>query len=677
MRLSSAWFALVLLAACGGDGGLNSGVAGNKALADLDSAELQKLCDAADRYREAAMPQTLRERAACVQQGLVSGDVKQCEMISESCIEAVSATAAAAADASEVEDAGVTSGDTFVCYTPSELEDCRASVAELESCIEVSLARASRTLHAQRCELLDDEVGVGLQEPTQSTVCEALELKCGGLANVTGRIVTETSGPGGQDGGVPGEVGCEDLDLTYDGAKCSSGSQCSAVQCVCGSSVRPLNACNPVQGCLTSANCAAVCAASSSSLALSCAQTTSCTDDADCGGFHCAISSLSGQCTRGEPGDRCDSAEDCNSYLCVTVQGVLTCTGTAPVGTGCTRDLDCGSGICQPNAATSAYECSAGAPGDPCSSASDCASGGACMYEYASSHYVCTDRSNGSLCASDSDCVSSSCAAGGRSQGLCSGGTQGESCDYDYDCSSQRCRTDSETSIKSCGYATGAECPDGIADCNGDCRPIQGSCDDGGCDPLCADASCSGATLATWNAADANASITLSGSDLTATSSSYDAGVRATLGMADGKWYWEVVLAGAAAYDYAAVGVTTSASSLSSGLGNTSVPGVGFARDGTLSTSQDGTSAVCGFIAGDVVGVALDVDARVVYFSINGVWQGGGDPDAGDGGIPVGIAAGTVFPALSLQSSDAMTANFGQSAFAHQPPSGFGALFIP
>jgi hypothetical protein len=36
-----------------------------------------------------------------------------------------------------------------------------------------------------------------------------------------------------------------------------------------------------------------------------------------------------------------------------------------------------------------------------------------------------------------------------------------------------------------------------------------------------------------------------------------------------------------------------------------------------------------------------------------------------------------VFPVLSLQPSDVVTANFGQSVFEHQPPSGFGALFIP
>src|SRR5436190_1845948 len=84
------WFALVLLAACGGDGGLHSGVAGDKALADLDGAERGKLCDATNRYLQAAVPQTLRDRASCVQRGLLAGNVKQCQAISESCIEAAS-----------------------------------------------------------------------------------------------------------------------------------------------------------------------------------------------------------------------------------------------------------------------------------------------------------------------------------------------------------------------------------------------------------------------------------------------------------------------------------------------------------------------------------------------------------------------------------------------------------
>jgi hypothetical protein len=694
MQLSSAWchsgggrgwLALVLLAACGGDGGLHSGVAGDKALADLDSAEVEKICDAVNRYLESAVPQTLRERAACVQRGLVAGTVKQCEAISESCIEAASAASAAAdSDAGETADDGVTSAssagrDSFACYSQSELEDCRASVAELESCIQVSLAGESRMLHAQRCELLDGEVGVGLEAPTRSAVCQALELKCGGVANVTGRIVHESAGPPGQDAGVPGVIGCEELDLTYDGTKCGTGSQCSEVRCTCGSNVLPLIACNPVQGCLTSANCAAVCAASSSSVTLSCAQTQSCTDDSECGDFHCATGSFSGQCTRGEPGDRCDSAGDCSSGLCLSVQGVLTCMGTSEVGSVCTRDLDCASGICQPIAGTAA-QCSAGDPGDACASASDCASG-PCVYDYSSSRYSCTDRSDGSLCASDSDCLSSNCATGGRSHGVCSNGTFGEACDYDYDCSSQQCKADSETGVRSCGYAPGEECPDGIADCNGDCRPIQGPCVGGSCDALCAGESCNAVTLATWNAADKHSSIALGDSDLTATvDSSYyyeDYGVRATIGQIADKWYWEVVLAAASSSSYyAAVGVTNATSALDLGLGNSSVLGVGFSRDGTLRTSSSSQSQLCSFMAGDVVGVALDVDAGAVYFSINGVWQGGGDPDAGVGGIPLGLDA-AAFPVLSLYDSDLVTANFGQNAFEHEPPNGFGALFTP
>jgi hypothetical protein len=84
-------------------------------------------------------------------------------------------------------------------------------------------------------------------------------------------------------------------------------------------------------------------------------------------------------------------------------------------------------------------------------------------------------------------------------------------------------------------------------------------------------------------------------------------------------------------------------------------------------------------MAGDVIGVALDLDNELIYFSVNGLWHAAGSPDDAEGGVDIDNDASTqtVHPALELWTSDAYTANFGQSTFAFPPPDGFDPLFAP
>jgi hypothetical protein len=686
---NSLWCLCLWVAGCEAGEGLSSGVAGNKALAELSASELERICEATSRYRESAMPRELRAKAECVQRGLLTGNLKQCETVSMACQEAALATAERDGDAAVSEagdagasDAGLASGmqaQTFTCYSMGEVEDCRASVAELESCIQISLATAARSLHAMRCDTLEGEVGVGLESPTSTAICEALEQKCSGLSAVLNRFKSDAPPPDRPDGGVDGGLSssCEALQLEYDGNRCGSSSQCPTLQCACGSLPRSFNLCNGVQGCVSAVDCAAACAAQTTALLLSCVQSLACEDDADCGDYRCVrgSTSASGQCARGEAGDRCLDADDCDSARCVGTPGAMTCAGDGENGSACSRAVECQSGICYQGFSSSGPgQCSAGDTDDPCSSSSQCVSG-SCVYRYATGMYACSDRERGSLCASDADCLSGVCASGGRSQGLCSNGEHGDACDYASDCASQNCQTAPVTYEKSCGYAPFETCPQGVADCHGDCRPVQAACSGSSCEPICAGGSCSSLTLATWNPADKHESVTLSDADLSASSSDFDVAVRATIGVTGGKWYWEVTLTSASNYGYAAVGVTDMSASLEGGLGTYSAAGVGLAADGTLDTSAQGAIASCGYNAGDVVGVALDAEAREVFFSINGVWQGGADPQAGAGGIPIGISSAALFPVVSLYEADLLHADFGQQGeFAHAPPDGFEAL---
>jgi hypothetical protein len=223
-----------------------------------------------------------------------------------------------------------------------------------------------------------------------------------------------------------------------------------------------------------------------------------------------------------------------------------------------------------------------------------------------------------------------------------------------------------------CAYTPGDTCPSGIADCNGTCDHQQKSCSSGSCTPSCGGSACGSATLATWSATDKDTSITLSNGDLSATASSYQVAVRATIGKTTGRWYWEVTAESTSSSGYASAGVLMMSAQLTYGLGNSVAPGAGYNVTGTLSTSMTNVMG-CAFSTGNVIGVALDLDTNVVYFSLDGVWQGGGDPDGSKGGIVLSTGQ-SVFPAVSLGSGDVLTANFGQSSFAHSPPSGFSAV---
>ncbi|CAN5224677.1 hypothetical protein BH09MYX1_BH09MYX1_36660 [soil metagenome] len=69
---------------------------------------------------------------------------------------------------------------------------------------------------------------------------------------------------------------------------------------------------------------------------------------------------------------------------------------------------------------------------------------------------------------------------------------------------------------------------------------------------------------------------------------------------------------------------------------------------------------------------ALDMDTKALWIGSNGVWFNGGDPETNLSPVVTGLS-GTVYPGVTLYSSslNAMTANFGQGAFAYTVPKGF------
>lgn len=170
----------------------------------------------------------------------------------------------------------------------------------------------------------------------------------------------------------------------------------------------------------------------------------------------------------------------------------------------------------------------------------------------------------------------------------------------------------------------------------------------------------------TWNPADKDASIVLSNGDLTTTTSvtGYH-GVRATSGHATGKRYFEITLG--TVDEFFRIGLAKATWTLTSiGAATT---GWGYKNNGYVFYNDTGYGPALSFATGDIISVAVDLDAHKLWFGVNGVWSG--DPAAGTGAVMTNLTD-TLYPAFSAYTSgNSATANFGDTAFAYEVPSGF------
>ncbi len=177
-----------------------------------------------------------------------------------------------------------------------------------------------------------------------------------------------------------------------------------------------------------------------------------------------------------------------------------------------------------------------------------------------------------------------------------------------------------------------------------------------------------GCVLATWNPDDAQQNIVFSNGDLTATvnDDSVNDSVRATAGVSEGRWYFEVRNDVAGESGFNGVGLGDEEFSLEV---DPCPEGLSCARNGF--SCAGGGALLDSYGAGSVVGVAFDAETREVWVSINETWQFEGGPDSAPGRLldyELGVA---LFPALNLSEGDVYTANFGQNPFVSDPPEGF------
>ena len=161
-----------------------------------------------------------------------------------------------------------------------------------------------------------------------------------------------------------------------------------------------------------------------------------------------------------------------------------------------------------------------------------------------------------------------------------------------------------------------------------------------------------------------------------------------TLGVDSGKWYCEVKVNGVYNSIYPTIGYITEVNtndSSHSQIGYSSTNTGGYKPDGEKIINGNGASYGASFTAGDIIGVALDLDNGAIYFSKNGTFQDSGNPASGASKTG---AAFTFTPdgsyyfigASPYRSQSSLSFNFGNGTFgttaiASAGSNGNGSLF--
>ena len=158
------------------------------------------------------------------------------------------------------------------------------------------------------------------------------------------------------------------------------------------------------------------------------------------------------------------------------------------------------------------------------------------------------------------------------------------------------------------------------------------------------------------------------------TASSNAAAIPTSIFPSSGKWYCEVLIADyAGRSDSLRVGICNTLG-VATGLG-TNANTWCFLGDGRLFHNNSSSSYGVSVATGDIVNVALDLDAGKIWYGKNGTWMASGSPSTGANPSQSFTANQSMSPAVASGiGSPAYTLNAGQRPFAYAAPSGFKSL---
>jgi hypothetical protein len=185
-----------------------------------------------------------------------------------------------------------------------------------------------------------------------------------------------------------------------------------------------------------------------------------------------------------------------------------------------------------------------------------------------------------------------------------------------------------------------------------------------------------------WNPSDL-VNVTLSGSNLIATLTSNNGGVRSPAGPSSGKYYWEII-PGINFNTSAAIGVALASVNVGTVYSAGAAGAVMLNAVGNVNLNGSTVvSSIGNLTIATAACIALDLTAGLIWFKSvpSNFWNGSSsnNPATGVGGVSISsIMTGPLYPFCSAFNSGSIaTANFGGSAFSGTVPSGFTAGVPP
>jgi hypothetical protein len=148
--------------------------------------------------------------------------------------------------------------------------------------------------------------------------------------------------------------------------------------------------------------------------------------------------------------------------------------------------------------------------------------------------------------------------------------------------------------------------------------------------------------------------------------------VRGTIAFSSSKFYWEVT---SSDYTRSQIGICA-ADNVAVTPQSTATGWTYFGENGSAFNNGSGAAYGSALNVNDILGIAVDMDAGKLWWSVNGTWQASGNPATGANAAFTGLT-GAMVPLIATRGgygSGNFVANFGQRPFAYTAPSGFKAL---
>jgi hypothetical protein len=182
--------------ACGSDDDktpeASTGLPAEAKLSELESAETPALCDAIEEGIDEVLPESEVKRLSCTFAAVLSMnlteestkiDVDECESYVDDCLAGEKSSENGASLDLEGWSSQTTCDQAAVA---ADIQECEATVAEYEACLNDALQTFVTFRDALRCSALGDpdkvrEVFSSMPDPSTSDACKPLEQKCAGL----------------------------------------------------------------------------------------------------------------------------------------------------------------------------------------------------------------------------------------------------------------------------------------------------------------------------------------------------------------------------------------------------------------------------------------------------------------------------------------------------------------